>query len=432
MQTHSIYCRFLIVTTICWLTMGNLHAQDTTRVQHDSTLYNKLEAGDEADVVEPRRKLVRFNEYQGPYFSIKVGAGYLEDGAFYVQDDKSKDQITLQNDTKLRDARVLFKGRFGPAKTKWPVTYTMGIMYDQPSKKLLFRETGIMVGLLPLYSHIFIGRTKEGFSLNKVMVGYAGWTMERSTMSDATVPILGDGIKWIGDLPNHKFLWNIGYFFDHFNEQQAFSSYDAQVVARLMWLPILSEANKTVFHIGVNLRQGRVDKDSLQLRARPESWTSPYFLDTKKFYATETFMYGYEIYYRKGPWLVGSEYWFQRVQAPNNGNPTFHGGDAVVSWLITGETREYNTIGGFFRGITPNKTVFEGGPGAVEAVLRVSYSDFTDGNINGGKFWRITPMLNWHVSDNIRLEAAYGYGQLDRFSLIGGTQFFQGRVQLQL
>ena len=30
------------------------------------------------------------------------------------------------------------------------------------------------------------------------MIGYAGWTMERATISDAIIPILADGIKWLG------------------------------------------------------------------------------------------------------------------------------------------------------------------------------------------------------------------------------------------
>jgi phosphate-selective porin OprO/OprP len=40
-------------------------------------------------------------------------------------------------------------------------------------------------------------------------------------------------------------------------------------------------------------------------------------------------------------------------------------------------------------------------------------------------------MVNWHLSDHVRLEAAYGYGSLDRFDLTGATQFFQGRLQMQ-
>ena len=55
-----------------------------------------------------------------------------------------------------------------------------------------------MIAVPELSGDIFIGRTKEGFSLNKIMVGYAGWTMERATINDAMIPILADGIKWLG------------------------------------------------------------------------------------------------------------------------------------------------------------------------------------------------------------------------------------------
>jgi len=108
-----------------------------------------------------------------------------------------------------------------------------------------------------------------------------------------------------------------------------------------------------------------------------------------------------------------------------------NGGDAFVSWLPTGEVRVYNTHGGFFDQISPLRPVFNGGPGAWELVGRFSYIDLDSGPVKGGKFWRITPVVNWHMSDNVRLEFIYGYGSLNRFDLVGKTQFFQTRVQLQ-
>jgi phosphate-selective porin OprO/OprP len=143
-------------------------------------------------------------------------------------------------------------------------------------------------------------------------------------------------------------------------------------------------------------------------------------------------MVAVEAYYRPGPLLVGTEYFFQKVKAPDSGDPAFHGGDAVVSWLVTGETRAYNTRGGFFNQVSPARTVFEGGPGAWELVGRVSYIDLDSRAIRGGRFWRLTPMVNWYLSDQLRLEFAYGYGVLDRFTLAGATQFFQSRLQIQL
>jgi phosphate-selective porin OprO/OprP len=130
--------------------------------------------------------------------------------------------------------------------------------------------------------------------------------------------------------------------------------------------------------------------------------------------------------------LFGSEYWFTHVSSPSRGNPTFNGGEVVVTWLVTGETREYNTIGGFFRGVSPARPVFEGGPGAWELVFRYSHIDLDSQAINGGKFGRFTPQVNWYLSDNVRLELSYGYGHLDRFDFKGNTQFFQTRIQLTL
>src|SRR4030095_12322467 len=123
---------------------------------------------------------------------------------------------------KVRDLRLLLKGRF---KTKRPVTWTCGFMYDGNLEEWLFRETGVMIAVPELWGHFFVGRTKEGFSLNKVMTGYAGWTMERATINDATIPILADGVKWLGYLPKTRLLWNVGWYVDWLNDDQSFSSY---------------------------------------------------------------------------------------------------------------------------------------------------------------------------------------------------------------
>ena len=97
--------------------------------------------------------------------------------------------------------------------------------------------------------------------------------------------------------------------------------------------------------------------------------------------------------------------------------PVFYAADVVAAWLITGETRGYNAPGGYFDAVSPDRTVFEGGPGAWEAVLHLSYIDLDSGTFHGGKLWRLTPMVNWHLSDNIRFELGYGYAVLDRFDL---------------
>jgi phosphate-selective porin OprO and OprP len=404
-------------------------SQDATGSSAPSTLENTVEAGISEEA--PRRKLVHWNEYQGPYFTIRAGAGFLVDIAGYSQDNESKQQISLSPGYKVRDFRFILGGKLFPEGQR-QVTWCAGIMYDAPTNSWLIRQTGVMIAVPELWGHLFIGRAKEGFSLLKVMTGYDGWTMERQTISDATIPILADGIKWLGSTPNHRFLWNLGYFNDIFSKGQSFSSYSSQEVARLIWLPIHSEETGKLLHIAANVRYGKPTENKLQSRSRPEVFLPPYFVDTGKFQARSTFMAGYEVYYRPRNWMFGSEYWFLKADSPSTRHPVFHGGDVVASWLITKEIRTYNTVGGFFKAVSPSRPVFQGGPGAWELVSRLSYINLDGGTLRGGKFGRFTEQLNWYLSDNVRLEFNYGYGRLDRFNLKGNTHFFQSRIQLQL
>jgi phosphate-selective porin OprO and OprP len=426
-RPYTVLCAGVLVALIA-AGVVPASAQQSANDSQPAPIDDTIEAG-EADAVEPVRRLVSWNEFDGRFFSIRVGGGLLYEYAAYSQDENSKAQIDLTPEAKVRDTRVLLKGRL---KFRRAVTWSAGLMYDGPTDEWLVRETGVMIEVPEISGHLFVGRSKEGFSLNKIMVGYAGWTQERSTINDATIPILADGIKWLGYAPKIHLLWNVGAYTDWLSEGQGFSTYDNQFVGRVAWLPYLSGDGGRLLHLGVNLRYGHPNEGQLRLRSRPEAFPSPYFVDTGEFAAKSTRMTSLEAYSRRGSVLIGSEYFFQKVDAPESGDPFFHGGEVVVTWLVTGETRVYNTRGGFFNQVSPARPLFQGGPGAWEIVGRVSYVDLDSRSLSGGRFWRLTPMVNWYLSDNVRLEMTYGYGSLDRFELRGRTHFFQSRIQLQL
>jgi phosphate-selective porin OprO/OprP len=394
----------------------------------DTSFATGLTAG-EADGERRRRQLIEISELDLGFTTLRVGGGLLFDVAAYDPEEPIEQRFALDPELMLRDARFIFGGRFSSRR---PFTWQLGLMWDQVTRKFLFRQTGVMVAVPEIRNHIFIGRAKEGFSLNKVMVGYDGWSMERQPFTDATIPLLADGIKFLGTTPSRHWFWNLGFFTDWLSEGQTFSSYDHQVVLRTGWVPLVSDSVGTLLHIGVNLRTGEANDDSLQLRSKPEAFPAPYFIDTGKFPAEWTRQVGVELYYRPGPVLLGTEYSWLFVDSPETGDPSFHGGEVVVAWLVTGETRSYNTVGSYFRAVSPERTVIQGGPGAWEMVLKFSYADLDGGSLEGGKFWRVTPMLNWHLTDNVRLEFAYGYGLLNRFGERGVTHFSQGRIQMQL
>ena len=309
---------------------------------------------------------MKFNEYAGPLGSFRVGFNFMWDYAAFSQDANSEEQISFatNDNSKLRDFRVLFGGRLN---FKRQTTWSTGIMYDAANDEWVARTTGIMVAVPEIWGQIFVGRTKEGFSLNKVMLGTAGWGMERAAINDATIPILADGVKWLGYVPKARILWNLGVYADALSEGQGFSTYDNQISGRFAWLPVMSNDGETLLHLGVSGRYGNTNEGKLRLRARPGTYPAPYFIDTGEFAANSTTMTGLEVYYRPGRFTFGSEYFLQSVDAPDSGNPFFHGGEVAVAWMITGETRTYNTRGGYFNAISPARSIYSGGRGAWEA-----------------------------------------------------------------
>lgn len=388
----------------------------------------KFDASEADSQLEPDLK---WNEYDGSLLSARFGFGLLVDYAAYAQSDASKEQLGLYPRGILRDFRLLLKGRF---KFLPRVSYTIGYMYDEPNSVWRFRQTGLMIDVPELNGHFFVGRTKEGFSTSKIMVGYAGWTSERAAINDSLLPILADGIKWTANLVGHKFVYNLGWFTNSVAQvKQNYVKNDNQFVGRLVYLPYGDTGSERVLHLAVEGRHGSSLNGSFQFRSKPEVYAAQqYAVDTGSFSANSSNTYGLEAYYRPNSLMFGSEYFLQQNFSPAEGNPLFNGGEIFASYLITGEIKPYNESAGYWEMTSPSRPVFKGGPGAWEAVLRYSYADLTSEGIQGGKFWRLTPVVNWYLTDNARMEFTYGYGVLNRYGIIGGLQFFQYRLQLAL
>ena len=378
----------------------------------------------EVDSLNPKDLGMKLNEFDGPLSSLKFGGGIMYEFAGYSQDDESKTQVSPEAGFKVRDARFTMSGKL---KTKREITWKAGFMYDGDDKTWFMRETGVMIKLNEARGHVFIGRTKEGYSLSKVMVGYAIWHFERNTAVDL-IPILGDGIKYIGYLKKPRILWNLGAYVDWMSEGQSFSTFQYQIAGRVGWLPVYSDPYKPVLHVGANYRYGKNKDDIVRVRSKPEVSGAPYYVDSDNIVSDHTNTFGGELYYRTGKLLLGSEYHVHQIEAPQEGNPVFGGGEVFAAYMFTGEIKPYYTFNGIFGFVKVKKPVFKGGWGALEGMLRFSNMDVDDGNIEGGKYYRITPMINWYLNDHIRLFMNYGYVVLDRFNTEGTTHIFQARI----
>ena len=370
------------------------------------------------------------NEFEGSYSTFKIGLGLIYDLTTYSQTDEFRSQMdslgfSLGPVSNLRDFRILGSGRL---KTQRAISWKFAYMWDGDNKTWLVRESGVTIGVPELAGHIFVGRTKEGFSMVKVMNGHSPWTSERQMAVDL-IPIIADGVKWFGFLPKSRVFWNIGYYNDILSKGQKFSTFSSQIVGRLGWMPFYDPKKQRLMHVAANLRYGRPLDGKITLKSRPESNNTPQILNTGEFNTTWSTHTGAEVYYSNRKFMIGSEIVFHKFHSSESGNHRFYGGDIVVSYFFTGAVRPYNTVGSIYGFIPVKNSIFKGGLGELEGVLRFSTFNLNDGTVQGGKFWKITPMVNWYMSKIVRVEFIYGYGVLDRLGLQGGVHFFESRIQ---
>lgn len=373
------------------------------------------------------------NEANTPFSTFKIGLGFIYDVAAYHQSDVFKQQmdsadLALEPKGKVRDFRILGSGRL---KTKRAISWKFAFMYNGDTDEWLVRESGVTIGVPELAGHFFIGRTKEGFSMVKVMNGHSPWTNERQMALDL-IPILADGIKYFGFLPRSRIFWNVGAYNDIISKGQGFSTFAWQYVARVGWMPMYDAQQNKLWHIATNLRYGKPVDGAITLKSRPESNPTPQLINTGKFQTNRSSHIGLEIYHSQGRLMLGTEFMIHNFYSDESDNHRFFGGDVVASYMFTPTRRPYNTIGSIYGFVPVNRSVFKGGWGEWEGVLRVSTFDLNDGSIRGGQMWRITPMINWYLSKIVRMEFIYGYGILDRFDLRGAVQFFESRIQFTM
>ena len=108
-----------------------------------------------------------------------------------------------------------------------------------------------------------------------------------------------------------------------------------------------------------------------------------------------------------GPLSIQSEY-FQNI-VNSHSSLDFNGWYLQGSWILTGEHRQYQTAGGIFAGVSPEKEfrLGESGWGALELALRLSRVDLNDKYIEGGKERNFTAGLNWYLRRKIRFMVNY-------------------------
>src|SRR3954466_9293365 len=286
-----------------------LHAQDTTKILPNGTdgLVFTPRAADTV-FVEKKSDLAP-NEFEGTNATFRIGMGYIGDFTAYSQSKVFKQQmdslgLDLNPSYKTRDFRILGSGRF--LKIKRYVAYKFAYMYDGDKKVWMIRETGLTIGVPELKGNIFIGRTKEGFSMIKVMNGHSGLTNERQMALDP-IPILADGIKYFGYFPKSRLFLNLGAYTDWVSKGQGFSTFQWQYVARAGWVAINDREKGKLLHIAANFQYAKPLDEKFTIKSRPESNPTPQLINTGQFSTNRSTSIGAEIYFNYKSFSIGSE-----------------------------------------------------------------------------------------------------------------------------
>ena len=304
-------------------------------------------------------------------------------------------------------------------------------MYDWSAEKWVFRQTDVMIAVPEIWGHVAVGRTKEGFSMNKVMIGYGGWTMERQPINDATLPILADGIKWLGYVPKARILWNLGFYGDAVSEGETFSTYENQLSGRFAWVPILSTDGGNLLHIGFSHRYGKPNNGKMRLKARPGAWAAPFFVDTAEFAASR-----FETQFDRDVLAAAFGYVRRRALLPEDERtgvrrPVFPRRRSVRDVAHHRRDAHVQHRGGYFNQVSPSRPVLPAGPAHgrswCTARSRTSTTRRSGRQVLAADAHaELVSLGSREARVRLRIQLAQSIWT------VGKAQFFQTRIQFQL
>jgi len=239
------------------------------------------------------------------------------------------------------------------------------------------------------------------------------------------LPSRNFGIVFNNSSINDRITWAAGVFNNWFNDGRSFSESPTVFTGRITGLPYISQDENNLIHLAIAGRYSNA-AGGIRYKAKTEIFSGPLSVDTDLLEdVSSTFHTAVEMAWRKGPFILSSEYIQSNVNSTFYNDPVFNGYYVVASYTFSGEVRKYNKRSGIFSRVNVANEVTSGGWGSWEAYCRWSSIDLSDGLIDGGKMGTFSLGLNWWPVSSIQANVNYRYSELDRY---GQTGFNHGLV----
>ena len=430
MRRAAVCCRF-IRSRVAVLSIALLAASAALTAQTSS------QQASTPPPAEVPQALTGFEEklvYENRALSVRWGWMFMMDGLAMTQDGVNEEQVGHVPAKGEPRADRLFMT--GVVKFRKPWRYMFSANYNgldsEPGEHFSFMDIAVDIPLTSWLGSVNIGRQKVGVSQEWMLPG-ADWIfMERSGTANAFIPQRNIGLRVHNAFTNGRVTYSAGVFNDWFVNDRSISENGTQYSGRVSFLPIDRHDGETIVSVATAVYYKENTEGQLKYRARPESNQSPYFVDTGSFDGNHSTTTQFEVMALNGPTQVFGEWMLTPVDAPTVGDPFFQGGFVGASHFLTGEHRDFNRNDGYYGRFVPRSpfSFRNGGLGAWEVSTRYSYTDLTDGAIDGGVMQRLTGGISWYPSVHWRFEFNYGRGVLSRGGAEGHFNVFQARGQV--
>ncbi len=292
---------------------------------------------------------------------------------------------------------------------------------------------------VPIVGNVRIGNQKEWFSLEHLNSYKSLDFLERSYLFDfAQATAFNNGFSpgisvfrtWLDD----RVFSGVGMYKNE-SDLIGFGIGDGQyaVTGRLAALPIWLPEEQIYWHFGGAMSHRDPVEDRVQVRIRDNIRNAPFPLlpliaNTGLLNSTSQDLFNLETAAVWGPLTFQAEYTANIIRGASVANlpsmPTnpplgdlfFQGYYAQLMWMITGESRGWNTKNFFFNRVIPKRPLkihpndCDGyGCGAWEVGVRYSYIDLSNNGLQAGRLDSVTLGLNWYLNANAKLQFNYDY-----------------------
>jgi phosphate-selective porin OprO/OprP len=381
----------------------------------------------------------KWNRWESKYVDgLFAGAVALDRMRWTGQDNASETQVGEVKDFGGGEIRALRFGVVGTINFDNPWVYTVfgaTSAFDtgfEESSDDDFQWFDVRVDIPTVWNTtLSVGKQKEPISMERIASLIFLPMQERPAAIDAMLPARNVGVVWSGNAAGTRMSWQAGIFNPWLDTDDSISNAPTQFVGRVTGVPWSSTDSSNLIHLGAGLRYSNA-KAGVRYFTEPEFNQSPIYVDTGEIEADDAYTWDLEASWRKGPLWVSSEILRTRVDSPVEGKLNFSGYEISGVWALSGEMRSYNTRGGLISRPPVARSVYQNGWGAWEVMARYSYTDLTDGSIDGGKMdiWSLGG--RWWLTPFLSLDLNWRTISLDRFGVTGDSQGFSSRLVISL